>query len=907
MAICGILAMIGQRSPGAATAIAHHPSLLDDLTLLLWVKHDGSSRYDPSLALPTIVLMCTLARQSRAAAESLANRMVESSFLLEVLASKQDNSAADYRLHQWTIVLWRTLLRYGLCFTVLPTILTLAAQHLALGSRESSARDQALSTKKEERLGRDLSPEFYTCFGVVLHCIRVLNMPKKASRSSAGSQVKGDGQNGDNLSISDDERSILSEAGVWLSASKQQAIRHLKSLSESVAGNWSSQDCKILRSVTGILRFLRALIDLAEGNEDVEYSCSGEYKTEGMTLVEEESCIDALDAIVQSECMREVLDAVLPYCTFSSPETSLGADALTTATFECCASAFLDSALLLVSSLHIRCSTFVSGVDLCLKEKTEQLSARLGRILTSYLATKVASSPQQSLSDKIFLQLATARQTWLNRVHVSVLSFLREVRKQEAKDDPTMKGLLYRAIGRLQLGEEREAVILFGCDELMLSQLSATTADQKPSPISRLLVRELCRTPRAQLQLDHSFRLSGGLGMLPDATGAFGLHSLLSEAEDREPGADSSEHLLPLGEFWLWQLLSGSVVSPPTRGGDDAIEEEEDEAVQVLSSVLQIIQEIEEPDCVDGYARSLNTGAKLYHIVSMCLHPERILADSQITALASGLVDQYVRAFTASDAKVFGEVCRKHSATKTSKKTEAHSAAEEAQVKAILEPPSSATLRSIEALVDDLTDAYLDYGAQYPFFTKCLRLFLANGFPAKIRCTVIQRLRGALHLLSLEDDTDLVDTLPSYLSGGLPSVDNSIRDPPELLDCIATLFSRGTLVRPDDSFFSSWAVAMLARSFAISMSHGSSSGLSVSKRRIQSLDGAIFLRVVQATAFLLSREGTIDDLVVGSLRSDTSELCCPSVDFSVLNQTDEVERWDKTVNILRGILLHAVV
>jgi len=266
----------------------------------------------------------------------------------------------------------------------------------------------------------------------------------------------------------------------------------------------------------------------------------------------------------------------------------------------------------------------------------------------------------------------------------------------------------------------------------------------------------------------------------------------------------------------------------------------------------------------------------------------------------------------APDARVFGDVCRKHAAAKTADsndKLEAPlSAMEEEQVKAILEPATpkdngftSSTVRSIEGLVNDLCDAFLDYGAQYPFFTKCLRLFLANGFPAKIRCTVIQRLRGALHLLSLESDGELAEVLPAFLAGGMPSKDASVRDPPEILDCIAAVFVRGALVRPDDVFFASWTVGMLARSFAISLSLGGTSGISVSKRRLQNLEDSMFLRIAETAALLLSGEGTLEDLVAATLERDPEKRTRIPCDFTVLKQKGETARWDETISKLRAL------
>ena len=227
------------------------------------------------------------------------------------------------------------------------------------------------------------------------------------------------------------------------------------------------------------------------------------------------------------------------------------------------------------------------------------------------------------------------------------------------------------------------------------------------------------------------------------------------------------------------------------------------------------------------------------------------------------------------------------------------SAAEEKKVMAILEPSTpndcgftSATVRSLEGLLNDLCDAFLDFGAQYPFFTRCIRLFLANGFPAKIRSMAIQRLRGALHLLSLSDDGDLVKILPSFFAGGLPLIDGSMRDAPEMLDCITTVYSRDARVRSDDRFFTAWAVGLLARSFASAVAAGGST--TSTKQRILNMEESIFLRIIETTARLLVGDGTRDSLVFAVLEHPHG---C-QLRFSSLLGKDRATCWDQIVETL---------
>lgn len=881
IAICGILAMIGQRSPGAASAIVQHNSLLDDLTSICWIKAEGSLHFEPSFTLPTIVLLCSLARQSRVAAEGLSKRMVESSFVLEVISLKQTSSLAEHRLQQWTLILWRTFLRYGLGFAVLPTILTLAGPHLTLGPNTAPSEDRERTEPTSEHSPFDLSPEFYSCFRAVLHCIQALDK---------SAEEKG-------YLLSENYTSIIANAGVWMSSSKQQAIRRLHAFSEAVPTNFSLRNCYCLRSAAAIFGFLSTLFEVA--SDSSSEASTGEFKAEEITMAEEERCVDSLNELVQTNFMRDLLRSILPLITISSFDKAPVSD-LENKKIEACGSIFLDSFIAFVSSLDRRCTKLASDVgEGIIRQKVEKLTAKVEALLTERISPKIESKASHS---------GRVRRHWLNRVHVSIASFLNESRNFQSSGALTMKEIVYSAIGRLQLGEERDAVVLFGYNKLMWPNECSAFA-KEPSPISTVLVRELCRTPRARYQLDHSFRLSGALGLSPDGSGAFGLLSLLSESEDGEPGGNKAEHLLPVGEVWLWQLLSGSVVLPQPSIQEGAVTSE---ASSVLLTCLQIINELESSDDADRYANRFKTGAKLYYVVTICLHPEAILSSDQITELASSLLDEYIGRFAPEDAKAFGEVCRTHAATKILDKPEEVetylSADEEEKVKAILDPTMpkdcgfpSATVKTIEGLLNDMCDAFLDYGAQYPFFTKCIRLFLANCFPSKIRSTVIQRLRGALHLLSLPDDANLINILPVFLAGGLPTIDNSARDSPEILDSVASVFTRGTNIRPDDTFFMSWTVGMLARSFADSLSLGGKTGLSAAKRRIWNLEDSVFLRVVETTALLLLGNGTRQEVVVAAAHRDPSKLAQLSIDFSMFVKRKQDTWWEEMSKVLHSL------
>ena len=140
ISICGILSMVSLRSPGAACAIGQHESLLKEIirgTLALGVSNDlnlkddydeygepnknnddvgGNGRnsvfaVNTRVALPALILLCGLARQSRVVAsceEPFASLMTT---LIAILGMEAENE--DERMVQfYSITLWRILLRY---------------------------------------------------------------------------------------------------------------------------------------------------------------------------------------------------------------------------------------------------------------------------------------------------------------------------------------------------------------------------------------------------------------------------------------------------------------------------------------------------------------------------------------------------------------------------------------------------------------------------------------------------------------------------------------------------------------------------------------------------------------------------------------------------------------------------
>ena len=112
LAICGILSMLSMRSIGAASVISNHPVILSSLLRIAAFPPTGepesqcSGCLNTRVALPIVVFMCTLARESRIVAAALPI----DSILPPVLAMSVETDD-DLKLQKWSLILWRTMLR----------------------------------------------------------------------------------------------------------------------------------------------------------------------------------------------------------------------------------------------------------------------------------------------------------------------------------------------------------------------------------------------------------------------------------------------------------------------------------------------------------------------------------------------------------------------------------------------------------------------------------------------------------------------------------------------------------------------------------------------------------------------------------------------------------------------------
>lgn len=150
----------------------------------------------------------------------------------------------------------------------------------------------------------------------------------------------------------------------------------------------------------------------------------------------------------------------------------------------------------------------------------------------------------------------------------------------------------------------------------------------------------------------------------------------------------------------------------------------------------------------------------------------------------------------------------------------------------------------------ELCETYLEYGAQYDFFTKCVRCFLQPAFPSRIRCQAMRRLGDVLSLISLpgEDEcqSQLVSTLQRSIAGSLPCYDGSTRESPEFLDALVAVYSKGGNPRIHFGYILLLFVLVHARHLAICLQPGWV-GLEAELKRLQTVHADVASVVIDAT------------------------------------------------------------
>ena len=855
--ICSILSMLSLRSPGAACAIAQHQTILPqlvDMTLTPGAHFGqaGESKesflVNPRAALPTLSLMCTLARQSRTVAsqtEPFASIITTLHAILGISAETVEELAVQ----KHCLLLWRILLRYGLAIPHLSTFISLATPYL--------------STKNETEFS--LTADYLCAFSNVCECAKVITRAKTES----------------SIRLTEEQADTLAMAGAWLSPHVQQCVIFLKQIGSADNANANST-----RLTAARLQFLLSYV-AASAPSDIMKLAVIEEETMGtkmndvdksafVSVVSRRDCISALQAIFKSGLVDAILNKVLVWAFVSEWKGPLQVPTSGSASLsfpeEANSCAFLSAFVSMLSNMINNESIFDDGNG-SMEERAEVKS-----IADAFSSLVYSTLSALSATDLEATAIPTAAQSgWIDATLYVLVKFLCSMKRQDSNalsasdeaeteaDDGLrlLRAMSFALIGRLKVGDEAIAAVLLSQDVLFVTP-SFNDRNNQGSPLQAMLLRELVNSPRSQSQLDHSFKLHRGHGITTAGLGAFGLESLRSDAEfvapptrANEDGQDRSiavEPLIPLGKVWLWQVLSSTIDPPPETSAQQRAELLHDAAAVIVSS-LELLTYLERGASSRVYTSQIHSGAKLYHLSNSCLFPEEVLRHEKFEQLFCSLFEDISsRDGFLSIPKAYVEACYQHSRTTRTKsdndsgKTNGNT--DEEKLLELFEGKSSKSqefsAKEVAALVDfvgDMCSAYIEYGAQYESLNHCIRLLLRYGFPPKARIEIITKLRGLLHPLTFQRELDggcsegMAGSLELSLAVG------SQKEPPEVLDALVNALSSKD---PNDSirrldaqtggYAYYFAVASLAHSYASSVLSKEPGAQEAAGRRMDRLD-----------------------------------------------------------------------
>lgn len=776
VSVCGILAMLGQRSPGAATAILDHATLLPCLESRLMF---GSGEYHPSRSLPMVILYCTLSRQSRHAATRIAEQATDKIVEIMSLGGVGD----EWRLlHRWTLILWRILLRYGYGATIAQSMLTISTPILTLGP---NAKDTL-----------EIATGFYSCFTVLLKyastcCLYSESKSPEEAATSASSDT-------------------LKQASLWLTSesSWRQSLGHFQSIRDVS----SPSVCSFYASV---LLFLKA--SLRHVIETIGRKVISNTDTEIAGRIKD--LAQVLGGFIGHPSIANSFQLATENAIFPVTRSDADADKREAA------SAALFTSLSGFIEYLSRQSDFMSSSGTYLES------------MTSWTKAPKTDFPSQR---KLSLQTETldkSRIRWLNLSLVAILlsdmSITLSTRKAGAKI----------LIGRLLCGEEALFAAILNGGVLNGGRTTLTTA----------LATLLCASKSGRSQLLHSRMILDRfveIDIVSSETAPLDIKSLLSESTDATP-----DDLLPLGGHWLWQLASGSFNSG--RSEHSIAERENGE---VMSDALGAILRGENDDygSIIPYTHTLTLGPKVFWMICVFLH-----GNTRDFSIASNVLKLYMHRWTNDECATFIGTCLKHHVQQPTKAADTEDSIDpDPAARQIVESNiPEASVRALEALVNDVCDKVLLDGPECSLGVLCLRVFLANSFSPKIRCLVLQKLRETIHLLTHDDLLDIDSLWLEYCVA--PGIDyQATREPPEIIDCVVDLYAHGRVVRPDDCFVNDWAVLLLARNVILHIKTGNQASLRVMYRRLQLVHRAVATRVFVAVSnYLENANAPMDTLI----------------------------------------------
>lgn len=429
--ICGILAMLAVRLPGAALAIANHKGLLPFLaSYCLRPKSDDSGAlFDTQNVLPFLILFCTLARQSKdiVGLDVFDTIMPHLQGILCLQAANED----ELEVQMWSLVLLRILLRYGLATEHVQSLISIAAPHVAVQKSQNS-----------------ICVHFLSLFACICDASNVMQSQ----------------QSGSELSSIPEQDDSLPMSLVWLSSSVKSCTASLPVSLRNCSGD---DRVSILKMASSQLRLLSSFVT-------AEKQCT---TTASIPILSQESCRSAIDEVLQSGLLKHSLEISLglSYCASWWKTDD-------------------ESRAISLEEEAIACAFVKSFMDLAAHvAANDEIDPKLeGEVLNALNKAKSQHEQHVHASGDIF---HVARQSWFIEAEYSVLKYLNDIEVGEDDKPLIMafaaslvgrlnvghEAIAYFVFGQKALfrtsGDQEECTDLFR--SLFLGELSISSRDRQ--------------------------------------------------------------------------------------------------------------------------------------------------------------------------------------------------------------------------------------------------------------------------------------------------------------------------------------------------------------------------------------------------------------------------------------------
>ena len=800
--ICSIMAMLSLRSPGAGVAIAQHKVIIPTLSYLgLSPGSDEMFVVNTTIALPILQFLEILSRQSRACAKAVSTTMGD---IICILSSSAE-SVEEIELQRWCIILWRTLLRYGIGISYLSTIL-----QISIPSLSSAVHDS-----------KSLAPDYLSAYSVVCECVKIKSQQNKLNSSPLG------------IELNEDDENALTMSGMWLSA-------HAK----SCYNNLVTSNATFCKHISSMLYFISSFFDAASVNKTGKISDEqNSSSVVHIPIISLENIISILENISDTKEFSVSLNM-----TFSDQNSTLMEDAVASSLVESFFNAFN------VVNEKIAANREYPE-ESKLYPDTEMAILMLEQNICSKIISSIEYRPFGTRLNLVTASQHLAQEKWKSSAQAMVIKFILSSKclSDDLKTMPIIRmiqSMAIQLVGKLQAGQESTAALLLSQD-LIFTVFDDHKNCIVSSATQNLMLNQLCSSVSNQHQLDHTFKLNGRPGIWSTGKGHFDVESLRSEVEQMNTGCNITEQVkLPFGKDWIWNIFSSHA---------SLVNKNDESFAVVAQTMIETIQYLYYAERVRmDFTKDMSAGSKLYFLLNCVLSPETVLRNEQFQFEYLKLLNVYSNEFLLDEkacGKDFVITCYKHSKhfiEKTKDKSEE-------KFNQILElffgdknlssnelALSTKDLKAVDEFVADICNAFTEFGAQYDFFIQSIRMLLMRGMSFRVRNGVLNNLKDVLHLLTTEfevsDETNssLLASLQPCLLGGHRAVDNSPREHAAYIDTLINglaMKNVANIQRRD--FFYLLAVATIARELA-AFALRCECGITSLKRKLSNLDGRIW-------------------------------------------------------------------